>query len=296
METQTIRYNLRDRMRKHRGQPRNFNIPRLVKVINGGAVQERVRMRDMHGYLEHTPRIRFGMNPGACQIEGGKMITIEPAIVTTYLKAYDDGTVEHRAEFLDTPPGQVAARMMKSKVGGFSSAIDESRPEFYGFDYVSEPNFALNRTYAVALDSVSGAKATLDDVNEYNAHVSGILKLLDSVTTAHSAEIQTLRATLDQTLAVVDRLTLENREFLAICANQGRVDAGQGVALDGVFLEDMRPFTVESSAADRLKAAIGTFGGAALAGYEPLQQPGDPKSRALGASLDAVMSRMGVPR
>lgn len=292
METETIRYNLRERMRKHRGQPRNFDIPRLVKTINGGAVQERVRMRDMHGYLEHTPRIRFGMNPGACQIEGGKMITIEPAIVTTYLKAYDDGTVEHRAEFLDTPPGQVAQRMMKSKVGGFSSAIDEGRPEFYGFDYVSEPNFALNRTYAVALDSANASKATLDDVQAYNTHVSGMLKLLDSVNTAHISEVQTLRATLDQVMATMDRLTLENQEYLSMLASGSKTLP----TLDGVMLEDMRPFTVATTHADRLNAHIEAFKTLPVAGYDALPESATPEAKRRGMALDSILNRMGHGR
>ena len=281
METQVIRYNLKDRARKFRGQARNFNIPKMVSLINGGAVQERVRMRDMHGYLEHLPRIKFGMNPGACQIDGGKMVTIEPAIVTTYLKAFDDGTVEHRTEFLDTPPGQVAARMFNSKVGGFSSAIDEGMPEFYGFDYVSEPNFALNRGYAVALDGVQAHTATLDDVQEYNDHVQGMLRLLDSVSAAHLAEAKNHRTALDQALATIASLEAENTEYLSMLAS--------GKSLDSVSFEAIRPLILPSDPAERLRREIGGFKTAQVAGYEKLDAVAEETPQ--GKSLNSIISR-----
>ena len=282
METQTIRYNLKDRARKFRGQARNFNIPKMVSLINGGAVQERVRMRDMHGYLEHLPRIKFGMNPGACQIDGAKMITIEPAIVTTYLKAFDDGTIEHRTEFLDTPPGQVAQRMFKSKVGGFSSAIDEGMPEFYGFDYVSEPNFALNRGYAVALDGVGKTTATLDDVQEYNDHVQGMLRLLDSVSAAHITESKAHREAFEQAMATVQRLEDENAQYLSMLASGN-------VSLDGVSLEGIRPLVLPVCSADRLRRDIAGFKAAQVEGYEKLDD--SVQETAQGKALTSVISR-----
>jgi hypothetical protein len=281
METQTIRYNLKDRARKFRGQARNFNIPKMVSLINGGAVQERVRMRDMHGYLEHLPRIKFGMNPGACQIDGAKMITIEPAIVTTYLKAFDDGTIEHRTEFLDTPPGQVAERMFKSKVGGFSSAIDEGMPEFYGFDYVSEPNFALNRGYAVALDGVGKTTATLDDVQEYNDHVQGMLRLLDSVSAAHITESKANREAMDMLAATVQRLEDENAQYLSMLAS--------GKTLDSVNFEAVRPLVLPIDSADRLRRDIMGFETAHVAGYEKLDSVVEESPQ--GKSLASVIGR-----
>ena len=289
--TKTIRYNLKDRARKHRGQQRNFNIAKMVSLINGGAVQERVRMRDMHGYLEHLPRIKFGMNPGACQIEGGKMITIEPAIVTTMLKAYDDGTIEHTAEFLDTPPGQVAARMFNSNVGGFSSAIDEGAPEFYGFDYVSEPNYALNRGYTPALDSVR-ATATLDDVNDYNAHVKGMLKLPDSVTNTHQTETQNYKTALDAALAANDRLMQENAEYLSILAADKGVTRG-AVSLDSVTLEGVKPVVLSTAAADKLRQQIDSFKESDVAGYEVLDSVSkeDPRK---GLEMRSLLARFGV--
>ena len=152
METAVISYNLRERGRAHTGQPRNFDVPRIAAAINGPACQERVRNREMFGFYGHWPRIKFGMLPQEGGIAGGKAQTIEPALITTLLRAHSDGTVEHQAEFLPTQPGQIAAKLYESRTGGFSSAIDEAKPELFGFDYVLAPNFTTNRGYS--LDSV----------------------------------------------------------------------------------------------------------------------------------------------
>ena len=118
METPVIRYNLKDRGRKHVGQPRNFNIKAICDAINGPACQERVATRGLVGYYGHMPRIRFGMSPVEGVLDNGKYVPIEPAFVTTYLKADYDGNVEHRAEFLDTAAGRLAAKLFDSKMGG----------------------------------------------------------------------------------------------------------------------------------------------------------------------------------
>jgi hypothetical protein len=149
MQTSLISYSLKERGRRHTGQPRNFDIPRLVDAINGPACQERVRNREMFGFYGHWPRVKFGMLPQEGGIAGGKAQTIEPALITKSLKAYPDGTVEHQAEFLPTQPGQIAAKLYESRTGGFSSAIDERKPQLFGFDYVLAPNFNTNRGYSL---------------------------------------------------------------------------------------------------------------------------------------------------
>lgn len=161
MKTGVITYNVAERGRKFRGTPRNFDARALDAVINSGAVQERVKHRDMWGYYGHWPRMLFGMNPGEGGVVSsgplaGKVVPLVPAFVTTAISSDGDGNLRHEAEFLDNAHGRLAYRAMNNRVGGFSSAID-CRPQggvdvpvgFYGFDYVSEPNFSTNRGYAL---------------------------------------------------------------------------------------------------------------------------------------------------
>jgi hypothetical protein len=190
METEVIRYNLTERGRTYRGVERNFDIPAIVRAVNAPDTQERVSHRDMLGYFGHWPRIKFGMMPMEGGVIDGKAVAVEPAIRTTYLRALSDGTIEHKAEFLDTNAGRVAARLYGSKAGGFSSAIDETpRVRFYGFDYVFEPNYSTNRGYEVALDDANG---TFDAVEEYTREMTGALRLLDSVLTEHDRVMETV--------------------------------------------------------------------------------------------------------
>lgn len=176
-----IRYNLKDRGRQFRGVERNFDIPAIVAAINSPACQERVKTRGMLGYLGHWVRIRFGLEPPEGGIAEGKPHAVEPAIVTTFLKAYPNGDIEHQTEFLNNPNGLIASRMYDNKVGGFSSVIDEVKVNFFGFDWVNDPNYSTNRGYGLALDSVSSGAMTLDDVlaAELNDRTQAMVILLE---------------------------------------------------------------------------------------------------------------------
>jgi len=203
MQTQIIRYNLKERGRKHRGVERNFNIPKIVAAINSPACQERVQNRDMVGFYGHWPRVKFGMNPAEGGIADGKAQAVEPALVTTHLVAHSDGTIEHKAEFLPTQSGDLAYKLFNARTGGFSSAIDTVKPEFFGFDFVIEPNYSTNRGYS--LDSVlcdgglCGLSCCDVDAAILEEQQAGMMAFLDSVTHGY-----------DATLAVLDALKREN--------------------------------------------------------------------------------------
>ena len=206
-----IRYNLKERGRQYRGQERNFNIPAIVESINGPATQERVANRDMLGYFGHWPRIRFGMDPREGGIAEGKAHALEPALVTVKLKAYDDGTIEHQSEFLDTNTGALASRMYANRVGGFSSAIDGRANEIYGFDYVNEPNYSTNRGYDLMLDSVTSGEMTFDDVlcAEHADQIDAMNRLF-----------QMMEASMNLALDSASRFEQENSELLDMLAER----------------------------------------------------------------------------
>lgn len=185
MKTDVITYNLTERGRKYRGQDRDYStpekLPALVAEINSGALQEKVKFRDMYGYYGHDIRRLFGLIPPECAFVDGKKFLIEPDLVTLRLKAYKDGTVEHQEEFTQSEGGEKAWGLYKQKLGGFSSAINERVSAFHGFDYVFEPNFTNNRGHST-FDGVSADK--FDELfKDYESHiqatfdkVSGVLK------------------------------------------------------------------------------------------------------------------------
>ncbi len=263
-ETPLIRFNLRDRGRTHSGQPRNYNIRALADAINSPKCQEQVAARDLQGYLGHWPRVRFGLDATEGGLAYGKAHAVEPALVTTHLKAQDDGTVEHRAEFLDTAPGQVAARMWGSRVGGFSAAIDQLMPRFFGFDYVAQPNFIGNSFRGVALDDAIGGNVgalTYDDVYaaEQDEQAQATILLLDSLQAERSAASST-----------IEHLQGENEQLLAMLANHG-IEAS---ALDAAPL---LPMAVEIDAAERIRRDARAFRAADLPVFvAPVQEGPEP--------------------
>ena len=256
MKTPVIRYNLKDRGRQYRGKDRNFNIRAICAAINGPACQERVKNRDLVGYYGHWPRVKFGMNPAEGGLEAGKPSLVEPALVTTLLRAHDDGTIEHQAEFLDNDPGQVAAKLYSGRVGGFSSAIDQTRPEFFGFDYVLEPNYSTNRGYT--LDDVNGM--TLDDIEAaiYDEQLRGVMRLLDSA-----------NGERERANDVIERLSAENEHLLSMLAAKG-IDSN---ALDSV---SVLPVAVSLDAVERIKRDSSLFRTASLPSFiEPQEAKAD---------------------
>lgn len=257
METPLIRYNLKDRGRQHTGQPRNFDIKAICDVINSPAVQEIVASRGMLGYYGHAPRIRYGMTPVEGGFENGKYKEVQPAIVTTFLRADYNGNVEHRAEFLGTDAGVLAAKLWAGKIGGFSSAIDQGKPDFYGFDYVAQPNFLSNSFRGIAMDDIGGGESLTYDAVYVAERLEAesaafIAEMLDSVAAERAAAN-----------AVIERLQLENESLLSAIVAR---DMNPDKVLDGMGFQ--RPLA-RNGKAERMLADRKVFmDSATLPGYQ----------------------------
>jgi hypothetical protein len=235
--TDSITYNVRERGRKFRGVERNFDTAVLAKVINGPDVQERVKHGDMLGYFGHWPRVKFGMQPQEGAIVDGKAVALPVAIRTLDLKADTDGTITHRAEFLDTEAGHVAEGLYKSKAGGFSSAIDalpRTSPAiargFYGFDYVLEPNYTTNRGHKVLLDSAGVEVAAMLD---------GLLEQAAREQDEMAAMFDSLHGQHLDALTTLERVSQENEELLEMVARL--TGKKKGEVLDSIALEHVAP-------------------------------------------------------
>jgi hypothetical protein len=279
---ETIRFNVGQRGRTHRGKDRNFDTRALAALVNSPETQERVKNRDMLGYYGHWLRMKFGLIPPETAIVGGKVVKIEPAIVTTYLHAEPDGTIEHQTEFLDTAAGKVAARLHRSKAGGFSSAI-HAAPRggldvptvFAGFDYVLEPNFTTNRGYT--FDSVAGESgedgAIFDFVmHDFTQGNEAMLTLYDSLQADHALA-----------LATMQKLMEENEELMSALARGGNT------VLDGVG--GQRPALLSKQATQAFAATASGFRGASLARFGALPDEGSSDTM-----LDRAMQQWGIPR
>lgn len=210
-KTQVIRYNLHERGRKYRGQDRsNIDFTNVIAYINGPICQERVKNRDMFGFYGHFARMKYGLSPQEVgQVRGEAPVTLIPAFITTKLYANKDGTVEHQAEFLETEPGKICAKLYESKVGGFSSAISADKRILHGFDYVLEPNYTTNRGYDM-FDSVNIANVSDQELAQriYDEQSQALLALLDQKELALKMAGET-----------IEHLKEENNHYLSMLTN-----------------------------------------------------------------------------
>lgn len=151
--TAVLKYNLFDRGRKHNGIDRaNVDMQKMIEIINSPAVQELVETNSLYGYCGHDIRKRFGMRPPESTItKEGKTVFLEPAFRTIHLKANSNGDVEHKQFFLENNSGEFSRQQYVAKAGGFSTAVNYKRQGmglmpvgFFGFDFVTQPNYATN--------------------------------------------------------------------------------------------------------------------------------------------------------
>lgn len=284
-KTGKIRYNVQERGREHRGKDRRFDLRAMAALVNSPAIQERVRNRDMLGYYGHWQRMKFGLIPPETVVVDGKVINIEPAIVTTFLRADENGNIEHETEFLENPSGKIAARLHDSKTGGFSSAVF-AKPrgnldvptEFAGFDYVLEPNYTTNRGYMFDGIMEEGVEADrelmlLDSVMHSQHAISAMNVLYDSLQGDH------LRA-----MQVIQRLMEENEELLSMQARGGAV-------LDSVGAPQL-PMMVSRAATAAFRQRAAMFTGADLPGFERLPK----ESQQEDAAMDSINRHYGVTK
>lgn len=284
LQTEMITYNVRERGRKHLGQNRNFDTVALAALINGPAVQERVKHGDMLGYFGHWPRIKLGMNPSEGGVIDGKVVSIPPALRTIELSADKDGNVSHRAEFLDTNEGRIAERMFQSKAGGFSSAIDavpgtspQVARDFWGFDYVFSPNYSTNRGHKVVLDGIGDGEeaaeflALLDAaVGESTQAASIMTAMFDSLSRQHT-----------QALEAMERLAHENDALI------GRLASGNTRVLDSMgLLEDVRMAPIRGEPG----ADFERFRGADLSRLQAMPTASEPAT----PESNYILNRFGV--
>lgn len=249
-----IKFNVKERGRKFLGQERNFDIQKLCKSINGGACQEKVRTRAMFGYFGHGLRKMVGMDIPESAVIGGKYTEIKPAVVTTFLKAYENGDIEHQSEFLDTEPGQDALKMYNSKVGGFSSAIKADNYEFCGMDWVFDPNYVNNRPYI--LDSTDDL--ILDDIRLEIAQENA--DFYAELARRQDAQLNELKALLDATNESLENISSERDRLIDEMSRgnsfDGFLDNSSGFMLPIRLSGSSKASQIEQDCADFLDNAI----------------------------------------
>jgi len=227
------------------------------------------------GFYGHWPRVKFGAIAEEGGMDGKNQVNVEPAIVTVYAKAYDDGTIEHEQEFLETDAGEKARRAYNSRVGGFSSVINEPRRIFAGMDYVFAPNYRDNRGYTLdsahsqahdALygclfdDAHGGMRPSMQEIDRYIS-LENQMALELALDNAHAERLQ-FNHTIEQ-------LEAEREELLSMLA---KANPQAAAILDSAHFgyKGESPFVYDSGHAKELAGQSSAFMHAELPGFNAM--------------------------
>jgi len=258
--TEVISYNLNERGRDFTGVDRAVDVEAAMRLINGPAIQESVRKGDIFGFVGHFFREKYGLDVPETVIENGKTVTLEPAVKTVFIKCLPDGTVQHQQEFLPTSPGRIAQRLYQGKSYGFSSVFYapdinglRTPQNYFGMDFVKNPNYDTNRGYDAMLDSTSaGAMSSGGYAVEVGAMMDSVDRIM-AANDAHASEMSTAYMTqckaMDEMNEFNARLLEENRRLK------------KGVRVAGAMLDSATPKPAPEVLARGFKYDPGTAAG-----------------------------------
>lgn len=139
---------------------RNYVGDSIKKVILSGFTQEKLRLRELAGYLGHGMRILAGKNQLDPVEQTADGVVIRPRVshVASKLEIDDNYNLNHCQDILDNDEGKEIMALHKGHIGGFSWVVGWNKStgivqQLSGFDYVYDPRFTENRGYDLAMDS-----------------------------------------------------------------------------------------------------------------------------------------------
>lgn len=149
----TDRFCLYKNARTGRQNGRNYLLTAVKAMIESAQTQEGIRLGELYGYYGHNRRMltgRLDVPETAVVMVEGKPVVLDnvPGCRTIELSVDDDGVVTHTQEIFNNEPGRIIAGLLESRAGGWSWATSgKDSPSvsiptaFFGFDYVTTPNF-----------------------------------------------------------------------------------------------------------------------------------------------------------
>lgn len=158
LRTVTDRFSIKDCIRKHTTQNnRNYMMSSIKASLNSKEAQEKMALGELFGYYGHERREEHYNRTGSLVLPQTSVIMVDgkpvvldnvPSSRTLSANIDDSGIVTHTQEILDTDTGHIVDAMEKSRAGGWSwvtggssSAWKSVVRKFYGFDYVTTPNY-----------------------------------------------------------------------------------------------------------------------------------------------------------
>lgn len=247
LATHTDRFSLFEKVRKGKQNNRNYMLEAVKSMINSPETQEGLRLGELYGYYGHTRRVMTGnmeLPETAVVMVEGKAVVLDnvPSNRTVELSVDDDGVVTHTEEIFETPTGKIVASMLESRAGGWSwvttgrdSPAISIPKAFYGFDYVTMPNFiskdhpaamhecADSRTAAMleslqnqgfSSDAATSIIEHYDLLSHREAMIESVLRVeeLESTTLIATGQLLAKERELEETRAMLESLRTANAQ------------------------------------------------------------------------------------
>lgn len=228
LEQITCTFNIFDTGRVHGDKNRGYLLDNVKSAINSSFVQERLRMREMLGYVGHGYReLAKKLNVGevdTARLPNGQSTVIKaiPACVCTDIRIDDEGNLTHTQEIIDNEEGKTLLGLHNSRIGGFSWAASPAGnlatmgsntliDGIYGFDYVVNPLFSSNRGFVLdSADDEAGEQAILDSLQAHGIEAMEARDRLSEWYASVNIEAQHYR---DQTMQYMNLLAAQNANY-----------------------------------------------------------------------------------
>ncbi|CCO46667.1 hypothetical protein VIBNISOn1_1840050 [Vibrio nigripulchritudo SOn1] len=222
LQSITCTFNIFDTGRKYTGKQRGYILDNVKSVLTAPEVEERLRLRELVGYVSHGLREMAGkLTLGETlpvHLPNGQMTVVNaiPACVTVALSIDDEGNLTHTQEVLDNEEGRKLLGLHTSRIGGFSWACGGGKVGgntlingFFGFDYVHNPLFTGNRGYVLDSESAQdefGRQAVLDNLTSAGVPEDARELVLDSFNASMAFESSQFKEQLlDAQLVIADQ-------------------------------------------------------------------------------------------
>lgn len=177
LKTVTDRFSLVEKIRKYTPQnERAYVIESVHNTFESPETKERIALGEMYGYYGHGRRAlhykktkSLTLPETSVVVVDGKPVVLDnvPSNRTLEVSIDDNGIVTHTQEVLDTDAGRIVQGMINSNAGGWSWAthgpdgVVSLVRSFYGFDYVTNPNYISLDKKSLMLESAEDQESAL---------------------------------------------------------------------------------------------------------------------------------------
>ena len=165
---------------------RKYMLESVQRMFASKQFLEGLRLGEHYGYFGHQARVRKGLRVPESEVVvvNGKAINLTniPSNITAACSIDDAGVVTHTQRILRSETGGAVTSLLESTAGGWSWAVGGVEQgaasiarKFYGFDYVTTPNYISLDRQGLMLESNDSEQMMLESLSGVAGDAAGDL-------------------------------------------------------------------------------------------------------------------------